>query len=144
MYIQATPLKGLTMRARVGYNYTSFLGRAFKEAFDYRAFANPINSLTYSDGNYENITGNFVTTYEKAFRKHSFKIMGGYEASKVENVSYNVTATDLPLDIAWSFNLATGTFKYHQQTNPLRKVVSFRSLAGSIIISTIATFWRRM
>ena len=110
MYIQATPLKGLTMRARVGYNYTSFLGRAFKEAFDYGAFANPINSLTYSDGNYENITGNFVTTYEKAFGKHSFKIMGGYEASKVENVSYNVTATDLPLDIAWSFNLATGTF----------------------------------
>ncbi len=123
IYLQATPVEGLMVRARVGYNYMSFLGKAFDEAFDYGSFANPINSLTYADGNNETITGNFVGTYEKGIGKSNFKLMVGYEASKFNSINYNITATNFLVDGAESFNLAGGTFnvtnRYTVDTSPL-------------------------
>jgi TonB-linked SusC/RagA family outer membrane protein len=110
MYLDLKPVKGITLRGTIGYNTLSYLGQAFKEAFDYGAFANPINSLTYSSANDEAITGNVVATYSGQARDHHFKVMAGYESSQFETIHFNATATDFPIDVASSFNLATGTF----------------------------------
>lgn len=110
LYLNLTPLEGLNLRAQVGYNYLSFQGKAFREAFNYGAFANPINALTFADANDESITANVVATYGRQFGDHFFRIMGGYEASQFETLHFNVTATDFPIDVANSLNLATGTF----------------------------------
>jgi len=110
MYLDMQPLKGLTIRGSLGYNTLSYLGQAFNEAFDYGAFANPINSLTYSSANDETITGNVTATYAWQAGDHHFKVMAGTESSQFETLHFNATATDFPIDVAYSFNLATGTF----------------------------------
>lgn len=125
MYLNLNPIKGLNFRARIGYNYMSFVGEAFKEAFDYGAFANPINSLTYAHATDQTIIANFVGTYEKQLGNHFFKVMAGYEAQQFETVHFNVTATEFPLDQARSFNLATGTFN----TTDRRSVFQSRLLS---------------
>jgi TonB-linked SusC/RagA family outer membrane protein len=110
LYLKLNPFRGFSFIARVGYNYLSFLGESFKEAFDYGAFANPINSLTYASANDGTITGNAVATYERQLGNHYLKAMAGYEVSQFQTTHFNVTATDFPVEVASSFNLATGTF----------------------------------
>ncbi|AHM58467.1 TonB-dependent receptor plug [Flammeovirgaceae bacterium 311] len=117
IYLEATPLVGLMLRATLGYNYMGFFGERFQEAFNYGAFANPINALTYSSANDESVTGNFVTTYGKTLGKHSFKLMAGYEAYQFNTKHYNLTGTEFPLDVAWSMNLATGSFNTTDRFN---------------------------
>lgn len=117
MYGIIKPFNGFSLMGRVGYNYMSFLGKSFHESFNYGAFANPINSLTYADANDETITFNLVATYERNIGPHHIKVMGGYEASQFETTHYNVTATDFPIEVASSFNLATGTFNTTDRQN---------------------------
>ncbi|WP_051049878.1 SusC/RagA family TonB-linked outer membrane protein [Nafulsella turpanensis] len=117
VYVEATPFDGLQLRATLGYNYLAFLGEKFHEAFDYGAFANPINSLTYSNAHDQTITGNAVATYSESIGLHNFSLMGGYEASRFESKHFNLTGTDFPLDVAWSMNLATGTFNTTDRHN---------------------------
>ncbi|WP_258100880.1 SusC/RagA family TonB-linked outer membrane protein [Marinoscillum pacificum] len=105
VYLAIKPLDVLTIRGQVGYNYLSFLGKSFKEAFNYGAFADPIGRLTYVDGNDETIIGNVVATYDQTFGKHNIKVMGGYEAQKYEGNGFPVMASGSPLDVAWSFNV---------------------------------------
>ena len=117
MYVNINPLKGLNFRVRVGYNFLAFRGDAFKEAFNYGAFANPINSLTYATSNDQSIVANFVGSYEKQLGNHFFKVMAGYEANQFETLHFNATATDFPIQPAYSFNLATGTFNVTDRRN---------------------------
>jgi TonB-linked SusC/RagA family outer membrane protein len=119
------PFNGFNLGARVGYNYMAFLGEAFKESFDYGAFSNPINSLTYATAHDGTLTGNLVATYEKQLGSHYFKLMAGTEASEFQTRHFNVTATDFPVDYATSFNLATGTFN----TTDRRSVYKSRLLS---------------
>ena len=108
VFMELTPLKGLSVRGTVGFNYTAFLGERFDEAFDYGAFANPINALTYSSANDQSIVGNVVATYSKIVGSSDFKIMAGCEASQFETKHFNVAGTNFPVDIARSYNLSTG------------------------------------
>lgn len=110
IYLEATPLKGLVFRGMLGYNYLSQLNEKFDEAFDYGAFANPINALTYGSGNDQTITGNVVATYSTSVGKHNFKAMVGTEAIQIDSKHFNVVRTQFPLDVAWSYNLGTGPY----------------------------------
>lgn len=117
IYLQATPLQGLTLKSTFGYNHMSNTGQAFQEAFDYGAFANPINSLTYNQATSNSLTLNLVGTYEKDISQHNVKVMAGYEASQSKTRHFNITGTDLPVDVGWSMNLATGTFNTTDRQN---------------------------
>lgn len=108
LYMEASVLKNLKVRGTFGYNFMSYMGQKFDEAFDYGAFANPINALTYSAANDQTLIGNVVATYSKYIGDHSIKVMAGYEASKFDTRHFNVTRTGFPVDVGWSFNLATG------------------------------------
>ena len=110
LYLEARPLKDLLLRAAVGFNYTSFLGEKFDEAFDYGAFANPINMLTWSAANEQSLIANMVATYTKVLGKNDFKIMAGYEASSYEPIHFNVSKTMFPVNHSRSFNLGTGPY----------------------------------
>ncbi|WNJ20452.1 TonB-dependent receptor [Pontibacter sp. G13] len=121
LFAEANPLKGLMIRARVGYNFMTYLGNAFSEGFDYGAFANPINSLTYSTAQDETIIANMVATYERQLGNHFFRGMVGYEASQFQSTHFNATATDFPVEVASSFNLATGTFNVTDRNSVYQK-----------------------
>jgi len=108
VFMEINPIKGFSVRGTVGFNYTAFMGERFDEAFDYGAFANPINALTYSSANDQSIIGNVVATYGKMIGLHDFKIMAGCEASQFETKHFNVAGTNFPVDIARSYNLSTG------------------------------------
>ncbi len=117
LYAEASPLKGLKLRGTVGYNTLSYLGKRFQEAFNYGAFANTINALTYTDADHETLTGTATATYTAAIGKHALGVMGGYEASRYDREQFNVTGTDFPLDVAWSMNLATGAVSTTERSN---------------------------
>ena len=117
LFADITPLDGLSIRATVGYNYMAFLGEKFQEAFNYGAFANTINQLTYSSADDATLTANVVATYQRSFGLHNFKWMAGYEASQFQTVHFNLVGTDFPLDVARSMNLATGTFNVTDRSN---------------------------
>jgi TonB-linked SusC/RagA family outer membrane protein len=116
-FAELTPLNGLMLRATAGYNYASFLGEKFQEAFNYGSFSNTINSLTYATSGEATLTGNLVATYDKSFGKHNFKLMGGYEASQYELIHFNLIGTEFPLDLARSMNLASGSFNTTDRAN---------------------------
>lgn len=99
------PVKSFTVRGQVGYNYLSYESRAFKEAFNYGAFADPINKLIYTHVNEETMIGNLVGTYDKSFGNHNLKIMGGYEARAYDRSEVPVMATNAAIDVAWSYKL---------------------------------------
>ena len=117
LFTELTPLSGLSIRATVGYNYTAFQGEKFQEAFNYGAFANTINSLTFSSANDGTLIGNIVGTYERSVGSHNLKVMAGYEASQYETIHFNLTGTDFPLQVARSMNLATGSFNVTDRSN---------------------------
>lgn len=117
VYVEILPLEGLSIRGTAGFNFTSFLGERFDEAFDYGAFANPINQLTYSSATDQGIIGNIVATYGKTFGDHQFKVMAGYEASQFDSKHFNLLGSNFPLDIAYSFNLATGAINTTDRFN---------------------------
>jgi TonB-linked SusC/RagA family outer membrane protein len=117
LYLALQPIRGFTLRGQVGYNYLSYFSNGFNEAFDYGAFANPINALTYATSNDENITANLVASYERGNATHNFKILAGYELNRFDNNHFNASATDFPLEVAQSFNLATGTFTVTDRFN---------------------------
>jgi TonB-dependent starch-binding outer membrane protein SusC len=110
IYLEANPLKGLTFRTSLGYNQLSYLDEKFDEAFNYGAFANPINALTYSSASDRTVLGNAVGTYSKSFSKHNLKLMLGTEAIMWDTRHFNVGRTNFPVDVAWSFNLGTGPY----------------------------------
>lgn len=117
LFAELTPLEGLMIRATVGYNYSAYLGERFHEAFNYGAFANTINSLTFSSADDVTLLGNVYATWEKAIKSHQFRLMAGYEWTDFQTVHFNVTGTDFPLDVARSMNLATGTFNITDRNN---------------------------
>ena len=117
LYANFIPLEGLSIRTTAGYNYMAFLGKKFHEAFNYGAFANTIDALTYSTSENQTITGKIVATYDKSFGMHNIKLMAGYEATQFETVHFNLVGTDFPIDVAWSMNLATGTFNVTDRYN---------------------------
>jgi len=108
VYAEITPLEGLSVRGTVGYNYLSFIGNRFEEAFDYGSFADPINKLRYSAASNQSILANVVATYTKTIGKHTVKAMGGYEAFKYDPLQFNVMGTGFVTDVAASFNLGGG------------------------------------
>lgn len=119
IYLLLEPLKGLGIRTTLGYNYNSYVGKTFSEAFDYGSFANPINQLERTAATDETITANIVATYEKQIGTHFFKVMAGYESLQYEGSNANASASDFPVDIAWSFNLARGPINITNRYQPL-------------------------
>jgi TonB-dependent starch-binding outer membrane protein SusC len=117
IYGELTPLKGLTIRGTLGYNYMGYLGEKFDEAFDYGAFANPLSALMYSNAHDETILGNAVATYGRTIADHSIKFMLGYEAIQFQTKHFNVMATDFALDVAWSLNLSKGSISSPDRFN---------------------------
>lgn len=107
-YAELTPLKGLTIRGTVGYNFYSYMTEQFNEAFDYGTFADPINRLFYFSTASQSILGNVVATYTQQIQKHNFKVMVGYEANKYDPKSVNASGSGFIIDQAQSFNLSSG------------------------------------
>jgi TonB-linked SusC/RagA family outer membrane protein len=117
LYGELTPVEGFMIKGTLGYNYAGFLGEKFQEAFNYGSFSNTINSLTYSTASDANLSANLVATYDKSFRKHTFRIMGGYEASQYQSVHFNLIGTNFPIDVARSMNLSGGSFNATDRAN---------------------------
>ncbi len=126
IYLEAAPIKGLTVRGGFGYNFMSYMGEKFDEAFDYGAFADPINSLTFSAANDLTMIGNIVATYSKKINDHNFSVLGGYEALKGDSKHFNVARTNSPVDYARSFNILNGAASNTDRYNIYqRRILSF-------------------
>ncbi len=107
-YLEIDLLEGLKFRSTFGLNYSSYLGESFDEAYNYGSNSNTQNSLAYSSVDDQTLTANYVLTYDKTIGDHSFKAMAGYEAVKGDTKGFNASMVSFPVDVSWSFNLATG------------------------------------
>lgn len=116
---EIAPFKGLTVRGTLGYNYYAYMTEQFNESFDYGTFADPLNRLYYFSTEYQSILANVVATYSLQIRKHSFKIMGGYESFQENTRGVNASASGFYTDKASSFNLASGAVSIPDPYQPL-------------------------
>ncbi len=107
-YLEIDLLEGLMFRTTFGINYYSFTQSNFVEAYYYGGFADTMNKLSYTNTDYQNLTANYILSYEKSLGNHEFKVMAGYEAIRGESVTATAAKTNLPLDVSWSLSLATG------------------------------------
>lgn len=119
IYAELTPLKGLTVKGTVGYNFYSYMTEKFNESFDYGTFSDPINRLYYYATVSQSILGNVVATYSRQIQKHDFKVMAGYEAYKYDPKGVNATGSGFYTDVAESFNLAGGAVSIPDTYQPL-------------------------
>ncbi|MEO7990455.1 MAG: TonB-dependent receptor [Chryseolinea sp.] len=117
VYLEAMPVKGLTIRSTFGLNYLSYLSQQFNEAFDYGSFADHNGHLTYGSNNANTITGNLVGTYSKSFGKHNLKLMVGAESWQYESKHFNVTGSGFPIQVSQSLSLATGAIGSTDRAN---------------------------
>lgn len=108
VYFEWEIVEGLKFRSGFGLNYTSFLGESFNEAFSYGSLTNTSNNLEYISDDDNTLTANYVLTYDKNVGKHVFKAMAGYEAVKSSSKRFGALMNDFPVDVSWSFNIATG------------------------------------
>lgn len=120
IYGEVNPVKGLNVRGTFGFNYLSFLGQKFEEAFDYGTFADPINRLYYTSANNISMIANIVATYDKTIGKHGFKVMAGYESFQYNPKSFNVSGSQFVVDVADSYNLSTGPASIPDKFMPLQ------------------------
>ena len=118
-YAELTPLKGLTIRGTLGYNFYSYMTERFNESFDYGTFADPLNRLYYFSTESQSVLGNVVATYTQQIQNHSFKVMAGYEALKYDTRGVNASASGFYTDQASSFNLASGAVSIPDPYQPL-------------------------
>ena len=121
LYAELAPIEGLLIRGAVGYNSRSYFGERFHEAFDYGAFSNTINSLTYVSSDSRTITGNLTATYGTSLGEHEVQLMGGYEALKSDLEQFNLIGNDFPVDVAWSLNLARGALNTTERFNVYKR-----------------------
>lgn len=117
LFAELSPLKGLSVKGTIGYNTLTFTGERFDESFDYGAFSNTINSLTYNNAEHQSLSGSITATFSHSFGNHNIHLLGGYEATQYDLQQFNVSGTDFPLDVAWSMNLATGSFNTTERFN---------------------------
>jgi len=108
VYFEWEIIEGLKFRSTFGLNYTAYLGERFSEAFSYGSLTNTVNDLEYISDDDNTLTANYVLTYEKSVGNHNFKAMAGYEAVKSDGRRFGASMNSFPLDVAWSFNIATG------------------------------------
>lgn len=120
-YAELTPLEGLVLKGTVGYNAQAFLGEQFHEAFDYGAFSNTINALTYFSADHRTLSGTATATYNTSVGNHHVQVMGGYEALQYDLEQFNLTGTDFPVDVAWSMNLARGALNTTERFNVYKR-----------------------
>lgn len=116
---EIAPFKGLTVRGTLGYNYYAYMTEQFNESFDYGTFADPLNRLYYYATEYQSILANVVATYSLQIKKHSFKIMAGYESFQENTRGVNASASGFYTDKASSFNLASGAVSIPDPYQPL-------------------------
>lgn len=120
-YVDIEIIDGLHFKSTFGINYTSFLGEEFDEAYSYGSLTNTNNELRYKSNDSQTLTANYVLTYDKDFGDHSIKAMAGYESIKTDEVGFGASMQTFPIDVSWSFNLATGAPNVYDRSSISRR-----------------------
>lgn len=79
IYGELEILKGLSLRATFGYNFSNNLNNNYLGEYDFGPVNNSQASLNKSSNNTQLINTNYIATYGANAGKHNFKLLGGFE-----------------------------------------------------------------
>ena len=105
------PIKGLTLHATFFAKMYSYIGTQFLEAWNTNACAQN-QSFTKNSTTGHELRMLYTGTYEKTFlEKNLVKVMGGYEAYKLQYNLVGAWADGFPTQVADDMSLSTGNAK---------------------------------
>jgi TonB-linked SusC/RagA family outer membrane protein len=107
VYLDWTIFEGLNFRATFGASIGETNSSQFYEAYNFGSLAKQNGDFTKTFNKYENLTANYVLTYDKTIGRHNFKLMAGYEALKNSSSDLSGSTLGFPVQVAESFAVST-------------------------------------
>jgi TonB-linked SusC/RagA family outer membrane protein len=93
IYGEAYPLKGLTFRTSLGIDYTNFYVRSFAPTYIEGSHGNPTASLNTTNRFNLNYVWTNTLNYRLTVSNHVFELLGGVEAVRNHQESFNASNT---------------------------------------------------
>lgn len=110
IYIEITPLKGLTLRSDVSLDLTNVRNRLFKHAYEYSTFDKATKNYISSSMSRASTVGVENTlTYSKDIKRHSFSVMAGQTTEEYNYYSMGGSGASIlnPKENNWYLSQAT-------------------------------------
>ena len=104
VYVDITPIKGLTLRSDFAFDFTTIDNRSFTEAYKLSAAEQyPINSVSHSQERILNIIFANTATYAREIGKHNFSIMVGHTLEQYRYDGVFTSGQDIlsPIERNW-------------------------------------------
>jgi TonB-linked SusC/RagA family outer membrane protein len=100
MYLDITPLKGLTFRSNVGLELSNSESKRFLPVFKVTDIhKNEVNFVEARRSKTQNRLWENTLTYDKTYGKHRFSLLAGITAQTYDDDFISGRATDLPNDV---------------------------------------------
>lgn len=122
LFIELTPIKGLTIRPSISMDYTINRNRLFKNAYDYSSYdSSAKNYLSRSLSRANTLLEETTITYAKEINKHSFSVMVGQTWQEEQYYSIGNSGSSIltPTESHWYLSETTD-----DNTNPAGDTVS--------------------
>ncbi|GHT14369.1 SusC/RagA family TonB-linked outer membrane protein [Bacteroidia bacterium] len=116
VYLELTPLKGLSVRSSVSMDLSNTRSRTFKEKYEYSAYdKNEKNFLSSSLTRYHTLIVQNVATYAQTLGKHSFSLMAGQTTEEYNYYNLGNSGSTIlnPVESNWYLSQTTA-----DNTNP--------------------------
>ncbi|MDR2362773.1 MAG: TonB-dependent receptor [Prevotellaceae bacterium] len=116
VYLELTPVNGLTVRSSVSMDLSNLRSRTFKEKYEYSSYdKNEKNFLSSSLSRYCTLIIENIATYARTFGKHSFSLMAGQTTEEYNYYSLGNSGSSIlnPVQSNWYLSQTTD-----DNTNP--------------------------
>lgn len=110
IYLEITPVKGLTIRPSVSFDLTLNRDKNFKDKYEYSKYDQMgKNFISSSMNRYSTLTEECTITYARTINKHSFSIMGGQTIEQYNFYGLSASGSSIinPKPSNWYVNNAT-------------------------------------
>lgn len=130
VYLEINPIKELTLRSLVSYDFSLVQNRNFKDQYEYSAYDQATqNYLSSSMQRYSTVSEETVLTYAKDFGKHSFSAMVGQTMQQKNYYSIGGAGAKIlnPDETNWYLSNTTANQTYASDGVSLERQLSFIS-----------------
>ena len=114
-YLEINPIKALTLRSSVSYDFSLEQNRNFKGQYEYSAYDQSImNYISSSMARYSTLLEETTLTYAKDWGNHSFSAMFGQTAEEYNYYSISGAGANIlnPVETNWYLNNTTANQTY--------------------------------
>lgn len=121
-YIEAEVIRGLKLRANIGYNQSVFGGSVFNPAEPNQTRTIQLASLSQNHAEFSSMLEEYTITYNNTFRNHSINFTGGYSAQTFNSSSFGALRQgyDDPSDPLRNLNNGNPVYQFNNGSKGIK------------------------